>query len=70
MSWLSGVFSGGIDGFKERMREWCRGSGAGIVLAAPPITAWLSTLPIEQQTAVREAVPRILEYLADKWFGG
>ena len=55
---------------RRRLREWCRGPGPGIVLGAPPVAAWLSRLPIEQQTAVREAVPVILEYLADKWFGG
>ncbi len=56
--------------FKVRLRNWCRGPGASIILAAPPITAWLSTLSIEQQAAVREAVPRVLEYLTDIWLGG
>jgi len=71
MSWLSKMFSGAVDDFKRRMREWCRTPAAvTAVLAYPPLAEKLAALPPEAQAEVRAAVPLVLEAMADKWFGG
>ena len=57
--------------FRRKALEWLlRPETCAAILAAPAIATWLEAQPPAVASAVREAVPRILLAIADKWFGG
>ena len=71
MSWLTKFFTGAVDDFKRRAREWCRNPAAtNVIVAYPPLQLWMSQQPEDVQAKVKVAIPLVLEAIADKWFGG
>ena len=71
MKWLTSWLERALRRFKERLRDWCR-SPATVqeILLYPPLAVWLADQPPEARMAVTEALPKVLDYMADKWFGG
>jgi len=71
MSMLSKLFAGQLNKWKRQAREWCRNpASVSLILAYPAVAAWMHKQEPLVQSKVRQAVPLILEAMADKWFGG
>jgi hypothetical protein len=65
MSWFSKMV---LDPFKKRMRSWCLGPGADVVLLA--LADYMTQVPDTARPYVREGVRKALGVVADKWLGG
>ncbi|HUU55654.1 MAG TPA: hypothetical protein VMY87_12110 [Armatimonadota bacterium] len=71
MSVVSKWLNRSLERFKSRMRDQCRSpETVAAILAYPPLATWLGRQSLEVRPRVAAAIPLILEFMADKWFGG